>query len=110
MSAPAWKVLLSPPEVGDIERSLLIDAFDSGWIAPAGPDLEAFERELADVTGASHVVALSSGTAALHLALEAVGVRRGDDVLVSTLTFGASAFAVTYLGARPCFIDAEDDT
>ncbi len=110
MSTPRWKVLLSPPEVGEIERSLLIGAFDSGWIAPAGPDLDAFERELAAVTGAEHVVALSSGTAALHLALEAVGVGPGDDVLVSTLTFGASAFAASYLGARPCFIDAEPAT
>ncbi len=103
----SWKVLLSPPEVGDVERELLLAAFDSGWVAPAGPDIDAFERELADLTGASTVAALSSGTAALHLALGAVGVGAGDDVLVNTLTFGASAFAVTYLGARPCFVDCD---
>ena len=102
-----WKIWLSPPEVGPVERELLIAAFDSGWIAPAGPDLEAFEAELADLTGARAVAALSSGTAGLHLALMAVGVQAGDDVLVSTLTFGASAFAVRYIGARPCFVDCE---
>lgn len=105
-----WKFLLSPPEVGPVERALLIEAFDSGWVAPAGPDIDAFEAELADLTGAAAVAALSSGTAALHLALMAVGVSAGDDVLVSTLTFGASAFAVTYLGARPCFVDCEPET
>jgi dTDP-4-amino-4,6-dideoxygalactose transaminase len=111
MSAPpGWKILLSPPEVGPVERELLLAAFDSGWVAPAGPDLEAFERELCEFTGATAIAALSSGTAALHLALMAVGVQAGDDVLVSTLTFGASAFAVTYLGARPCFVDCEPDT
>jgi len=105
-----WKVLLSPPEVGDVERELLVGAFDSGWIAPAGPDLAAFEAELCELTGVRAVAALSSGTAALHLALLAVGVSAGDDVLVSTLTFGATAFAATYLGARPCFVDAEERT
>ena len=103
----ALRVLLSPPEVSDVERQMLIDAFDSGWVAPAGPDLDAFEHELAEFTGADAVAGLSSGTAALHLALMAVGVSAGDDVLVSTLTFGASAFAITYLGARPCFVDCD---
>ena len=93
--------------MGDDERELLLAAFDSGWVAPVGPDIAAFEAELAQLTGVGAVAALSSGTAAIHLALMAVGVQRGDDVLVSDLTFGASAFAVTYLGARPCFIDCE---
>lgn len=112
MAPPAgpFDLLLSPPEVGDDERALLLAAFDSGWVAPAGPDLDAFEAELSAFTGAPAVAALSSGTAALHLAMLAVGVGPGDDVLVSTLTFGASAFAVTYLGARPCFVDCEPDT
>jgi dTDP-4-amino-4,6-dideoxygalactose transaminase len=108
--ASSWKILLSPPEVGPQERDLLLAAFDSNWVAPAGPDIDAFEAELAGLTGAAAVAALSSGTAALHLALMAVGVGRGDDVLVNTLTFGASAFAVTYVGARPCFVDCEPDT
>ena len=98
----SWKIFLSPPEVGPVERELLLSAFDSNWIAPAGPDLEAFERELEDVTQTSAAAALSSGTAGLHLALLALGVKAGDDVLVSSLTFAASAFAVTYVGAMPC--------
>lgn len=111
MSAPtSWKILLSPPEVGPQERELLLAAFDSNWVAPAGPDIDAFEAELAELTGAVAVAALSSGTAGLHLALMAVGVERGDDVLVNSLTFGASAFAVTYLGARPCFVDCDPET
>ena len=108
--APSWKILLSPPEVGADERELLLAAFDSNWVAPAGPDIDAFEGELAELTGAAAVAALSSGTAGLHLAMMAVGVERGDDVLVNTLTFGASAFAVTYIGARPCFVDCDPDT
>lgn len=108
--APLWKILLSPPEVGPDERELLLAAFDSNWVAPAGPDIDAFEHELGELTGAADVAALSSGTAGLHLAMMAVGVERGDDVLVNTLTFGASAFAVTYVGARPCFVDCDPDT
>jgi dTDP-4-amino-4,6-dideoxygalactose transaminase len=108
--ASSWKILLSPPEVGPQERELLLAAFDSNWVAPAGPDIDAFEAELAELTGAAAVAALSSGTAALHLALMSVGVGQGADVLVNTLTFGASAFAVTYVGARPCFVDCDADT
>lgn len=103
----SWKVLLSPPEMSPVERAFLVDAFDSGWIAPAGPDLDAFERELAEFTGAAAVAGLSSGTAALHLALLAVGVQPGDEVLMSDLTFAASAFAACYVGATPVFIDAD---
>ena len=99
------RVFLSPPEVGDEERRMLLEAFDSNWIAPTGPDIDAFERELAEKTGVAHAVALSSGTAALHLALLLAGVERGDEVLVPSLTFIASAAAVTYLGAHPVFID-----
>lgn len=103
----SWKYLLSPPEMSPVERELLLDAFDSGWIAPAGPDLDAFERELCELTGAAAAAGLSSGTAGLHLALLAVGVGAGDDVLMSDLTFGASAFAVKYVGATPVFVDSE---
>jgi len=102
-----WKIYLSPPEMSGVERERLLQAFDSGWIAPAGPDLDAFEGELCALSGAAAAVGLSSGTAALHLALQEVGVSRGDDVLMSDLTFAASAFAATYLGARPCFIDGD---
>ncbi len=110
MSDMTWKVWLSPPETSPVERELLIAAFDSGWVAPAGPDLDEFERELVELIGAASAVGLSSGTAALHLALMTLDVQPGDDVLVSDLTFGASAFAVTYVGARPCFIDCEPAT
>jgi pyridoxal phosphate-dependent aminotransferase EpsN len=96
--------------MGPDERSLLLDAFDSNWIAPLGPHVEAFEKELAARVAVPHAAALSSGTAALHLALQLVGVGRGDDVVVSSLTFAASANPVTYLGARPVFIDSETKT
>jgi dTDP-4-amino-4,6-dideoxygalactose transaminase len=100
------RIYLSPPEVGDVERRMLLDAFDSNWIAPVGPDIDAFEEELAARAGVGHAVALSSGTAALHLALLLVGVVPGDEVLVPSFTFVATATAVTYLGATPVFVDS----
>jgi dTDP-4-amino-4,6-dideoxygalactose transaminase len=99
---------LSPPHVGELERELLLAAFDSNWIAPAGPDLTLFEAQLASMVGVPHAVALSSGTAAIHLALLTLGVQPGDDVLVSDLTFAATANAVVYAGARPVFIDSDE--
>ncbi len=89
---------------------MLLDAFDSNWIAPVGPDVDAFEREMADRIGVGHAVALASGTAALHLALLLAGVGPGDDVLVPSFTFVASANAVLYLGARPVFVDCSPST
>ena len=79
----------------------------SGWLAPAGPALLDFERGMADYLGTEHAVGLSSGTAALHLGLKYLGVQAGDVVLVPTVTFGATAFAVTYLGAVPAFVDCD---
>ncbi len=99
------RIYLSPPEVGAEERRMLLEAFDSNWIAPIGPDIDAFERELADRVGVGHAVALSSGTAALHLGLLLVGVGAGDDVLIPSFTFVATAAAVKYLGANPVFVD-----
>lgn len=90
-----------------LEREMLLRAFDSNWIAPVGPDLVAFEEELGRRAGGRSAVALSSGTAALHLALLGVGVRPGDSVLVSDLTFAASVNAIVYCGAAPVFIDSE---
>lgn len=87
---------------------MLRAAFDSGWLAPAGPEIDLFEQELAAAVGLPFAVALSSGTAALHLALIELGVGAGDDVLVSTFTFAATANAVTYVGARPVFIDSDE--
>ncbi len=104
------RVFLSPPEVGPEDRRMLLEAFDSNWIAPMGPDVDAFEREMEAKTGIAHAVALSSGTAALHLALMLAGVERGDEVLVPSFTFIASAAAVTYLGAHPVFIDSSPDS
>ncbi|GAA3346734.1 aminotransferase class I/II-fold pyridoxal phosphate-dependent enzyme [Amorphoplanes nipponensis] len=104
------RIYLSPPDVSDVERKLLLAAFDSNWVAPVGPDLDAFEAQVAELTGVRHAVALSSGTAALHLALITAGVRRGDTVLVPSFTFAASANAVMYLGARPVFLDSTADT
>jgi dTDP-4-amino-4,6-dideoxygalactose transaminase len=93
-----------------VERKLLLAAFDSNWVAPAGPDLEAFERQVTELLGVRRAVALSSGTAALHLALRIAGVGPGDTVLVPSYTFAATANAVTYLGARPVFLDSTADT
>ncbi len=104
------RIYLSPPEDGDEERRMLLEAFDSNWIAPVGPDIDAFERELAERVGVEHAVALSSGTAALHLGLQLVGVGDGDDVLIPSFTFVASAAAVTYLGANPVLVDCSSST
>lgn len=104
------RIYLSPPDVGPVERDLLLDAFDSGWVAPLGPHVDAFESELASVAGVVHAAALSSGTAALHLALLLLGVGPGHDVVVPTLTFVATLNAVRYTGARPVLVDAEAST
>ena len=103
-------ILLSPPDLRGGEREAVLAAIDSGWIAPVGPDLDAFEAELAAVCGTRHAVGLSSGTAALHLALHAAGVGPGDDVLVASFTFAATANAVVYTGASPVFVDADPAT
>jgi dTDP-4-amino-4,6-dideoxygalactose transaminase len=104
------RIYLSPPHMGPAERAFLLDAFDSNWIAPLGPHVDAFEREFAAKIGVSHASALSSGTAALHLALLLVGVKPGDEVVTSTLTFAATANAITYVGGRPVFIDCDRET
>lgn len=104
------RIYLSPPDVGAEERLSLLQAFDSNWIAPLGPHVDAFEREFAEAVGVPHAVALSSGTAALHLALQTLGVGRGDDVVTSTMTFVATANAITYVGANPVFVDVSRET
>ncbi len=101
------RLYLSPPHLGHAERAFVEEAFDTNWIAPVGPHVEAFEREFAAAVGASHAVALSSGTAALHLALRLCGVGPGDEVLVSTLTFCASVNPILYQGGVPVFVDSE---
>lgn len=104
------RIYLSPPHTGKHERSFLLDAYDSNWIAPLGPNVDAFEQELATKVGVSHAAALSSGTAALHLALLILGIKKDDEVIVSSLTFSASANPVTYVGAQPVFIDSDRST
>lgn len=101
------RLFLSPPHLGGDELSFVEEAFASNWIAPLGPHVDAFEREFAAYVGAEHAVAVSSGTAALHLALILAGVQPGDDVLVSSLTFSASVNPIRYLGANPILIDSE---
>ena len=104
------RIYLSPPHMSASERELLLDAFDSNWIAPLGPHVDAFERELAANVGAGHAAALSSGTAALHLALVLLGVGAGDEVIVSNLTFVASANVARYVGATPVFVGSNAQT
>jgi len=104
------RIYLSAPEVRSAERRFLEKAIDSNWIAPTGPDLTAFEEEIAVATGRSHAVAVTNGTAALHLALLVAGVGPGDVVLGSTLTFIGSTSPVVYCGAEPVFLDSEPTT
>jgi dTDP-4-amino-4,6-dideoxygalactose transaminase len=101
------RLYLSPPHLGTDELELVREAFASNWVAPIGPHLDAFEKELAQVVGVRHAVALSSGTAALHLALRLIGVRPGDEVICPTLTFCASANPIVYEGGAPVFLDVE---
>jgi dTDP-4-amino-4,6-dideoxygalactose transaminase len=99
------RVYLSPPHMSGEELELVKDAFASNWIAPLGPHVDAFEREIAEYLGVAHAAALASGTAAIHLALRLIGVHPGDEVLCSTLTFSASANPILYEQAKPVFID-----
>jgi pyridoxal phosphate-dependent aminotransferase EpsN len=94
--------------MGDRELALVKEAFESNWIAPLGPHVDAFEREFARLVGSAHAAAVSSGTAALHLAMRLAGVRSGDEVLCSSLTFVASANPILYQGAMPVFVDSEE--
>lgn len=101
------RIFLSPPHMSGLEQRFVQEVFDTNWIAPLGPNVDAFEREFAKVVGAKHALALSAGTAAIHLALIHLGVGPGDEVLVSTLTFSASANPIVYQGATPVFVDSE---
>ena len=102
------KIYMSSPDVTELEEKALVRAIRSGWIAPLGPEVDAFEAELAEYCGRKHAVALSSGTAALHLGLLTLGVGPGDLVLTSSLTFAATTNAIVYTGAEPVFIDADE--
>jgi len=104
------RIFMSSPDVGDLEEQYVVAAMRSGWIAPLGPDVDAFEREMAARLGVAQAVALSSGTAALHLGLLGIGVKPGDIVITSTMTFAATANAIVYTGAEPFFVDSEFDS
>ena len=104
------KIWLSSPHMGDNEIAYVNEAFDTNWIAPVGPHLNRFEERLSDISNGYSVAALSSGTAAIHLALVLLGINDGDEVLCSSFTFSASANPIVYQRAKPIFIDSEYDT
>ncbi|MBT8338858.1 MAG: aminotransferase class I/II-fold pyridoxal phosphate-dependent enzyme [Desulfatitalea sp.] len=104
------RIFLSPPHMGGKELEYIRQAFDSNYIAPVGPMVDTFEKAFAEVVGIAHAVALSSGTAAMHLAMRNLGVGPGDEVFASTLTFVGSVTPIVFQGARPVFIDADRDT
>lgn len=104
------RIYLSPPEITAEDYRSVEGVLDSNWVAPVGPHLEAFERAVGDLAGVEHALALSSGTAALHLALKVLGVGPGDAVICPSFTFAASANPICYLGAKPVFVDSERRT
>ena len=104
------RIYLSPPDISNQDRFAVQSAFDSGWVAPVGPDLDAFEAEVANRVDRSYACAVNSGTSALHLALLALDIKPGDRVICPSLTFAGCAFPITYCGAEPIFVDSESDT
>jgi pyridoxal phosphate-dependent aminotransferase EpsN len=104
------RIFLSSPHMSGKEHKYINEAFETNWIAPLGPNVDAFEAEIAQYVGASEAVAVSSGTAAIHLALSLLGVGNGDKVFCSGFTFIASANPIIYQGAEPVFIDSEPET
>ncbi len=104
------RIYLSSPTMHGEEQEFVREAFDTNWIAPLGPHVNAFEKEIAEYTGCGHAAALSAGTAAIHLALRMLGIKQGDVVLVSDLTFSASCNPIVYENGTPVFIDGEPDT
>ncbi|WP_368657370.1 DegT/DnrJ/EryC1/StrS family aminotransferase [Metabacillus halosaccharovorans] len=104
------RIFLSAPHMSGKEMNYINNAFETNWIAPLGPNVDAFEKEIANYVGVSEAVAVSSGTAAIHLALSLLDVKKGDIVFCSTLTFVASANPILYQGAEPVFIDSEPET
>jgi len=104
------KIYLCSPHMGGGEMKYVKEAFDSNWVAPLGPNVDGFEKELCDATGAKHVAALSSGTAAIHLSLIMLGVKPGDYVIGTSFTFSATVNPIAYLGATPVLVDSEPET
>ena len=108
-AAPPGMIPLAVPWLGELEWAFVKEALDTNWVSSVGPFVDRFERETAAVVGARHAVAVSSGSAALHIALLLAGVEAGDEVIMPTLTFIAPANAVSYIGASPVFVDCEPD-
>jgi len=104
------KIWLSSPHMGGAEEKYVKEAFDTNWVAPLGPNVDGFEADIVSFTGCGHATALTSGTAAIHLALSLLGVDAGDLVLCQSFTFSASANPIRYMGAIPVFIDSEEET
>jgi dTDP-4-amino-4,6-dideoxygalactose transaminase len=104
------RIWLSSPHLGGKEQEYVNEAFSTNWVAPLGPNVDAFEKQLTDYLKVNGVVSLSSGSGALHLALVALGIKKDDIVLCQSFTFAASAFPITYCGAVPVFVDSESDT
>lgn len=108
--ARSRRIFLSPPHMSGRELARVREAFRANWIGPLGPNVDAFEEAFARKVGARHAVALSSGTAGLHLSLRSLKLKPGDEVLCSTFTFAATANAITYDGGRPVFVDSDEAT
>lgn len=104
------RIWLSSPHLGVKEQEYVNEAFNTNWVAPLGPNVDAFEKQLTDYLSVNGVVSLNSGSGALHLALVALGIKKDDIVLCQSFTFAASAFPITYCGAVPVFVDSESDT
>ncbi|MEM5608289.1 aminotransferase class I/II-fold pyridoxal phosphate-dependent enzyme [Bacillus toyonensis] len=104
------RIYLSSPHMSGNEQKYIQNAFDTNWVAPLGPNVDGFERELASFVGVRGGTAVSSGTVAIHLALQLLGIQKGDTVFCSSFTFVASANPIVYLGAEPVFIDSEPET
>ena len=104
------RIFLSFPHLGGYEMKYIEEAFKESWVVPLGPNVDMFEQRLGDYLGESHIVALSAGTAAIHIGLVMLGVEQGDEVLCQSFTFSASANPVVYQGAKPVFVDSEPDT
>lgn len=110
MNSSMPKIWLSSPHIGEKELEYVKNAFETNWIAPLGPHVDAFEQSIQDFTACGHAAALSSGTAALHLALVLLGIQSGDEVIASTFTFSATVNPIVYQKAIPVLVDSEKDT
>ena len=110
MSEENKRIYLASPHMGGLEEVFVKEAFDTNWIAPLGANVDGFEKELSEYVGSKTGAALASGTAAIHMALKAVGVKKGDKVFCSSLTFAASCNPIIYEGGIPVFIDSEPES